>query len=100
MRKSSLVAAIGLTILALPSVAHAFDWGELVADVVTGGAYSATKAVVDTTENVVRDVGQLKGEVEALVTRLQSLGDHLKSSIAAVLSRSRASGFHLPTPRW
>jgi hypothetical protein len=80
MRKS-VVAFIGLSTLAFSSVAHAYSFWDGVADVLTGGAYSATKATVTATENLVRDAKALQGDIQSLMARIQRLGQHSKDAI-------------------
>jgi hypothetical protein len=70
--------AVGLSL----GVARAWGLFEVVADVVTGGAYTATHAAADAANNVIRDAKALKVEVERLEATIKALDQHVQDTLS------------------
>jgi hypothetical protein len=108
-RKALLVPfiAIGTSL----GVAYAYGGWDLLADAVTGGAYSATKATVSTTSAAVnsvdafiKDAKALKQEVENLKKDIEGLGQHARGHVeeagrsATAFASARAQALRTTAP--
>ena len=85
MRKNARRLPLVILAIGLPlGLARAFSFGELCADIVTGGAYSATKVATKAIENVVNDAKQLLSELQNLKSTIERLGTDTRNSFATI----------------